>query len=193
MKSTLLATAALMLLAPMAAQAQDGLYYGVGIAAISSSSAPDGSFGTYETSGKDAGLALTLGYRVAASDTMSYGIEGNLDLTSGKAMDQSCISEGPAWCQIDSTLRLRGTLSTGVGAGDFTASLGVVMIRGTVEDGPGTFVGGTGRGVSMGLAWQGTGGMPLRYDLNFDRITSDNTPNYDRSLDVIGVRLSYMF
>lgn len=192
MKSSLLATAALLLIAPMA-QAQDGLYFGAGVAAISSTSSPDGGFGTYETSGKDLGLALTIGYRVAASDTLSYGIEGNLDLTSGKTMDDSCISVGPAWCEIDSTLRLRGTLSTGVGSGDFTASLGLVVVKGTAEDGPGTFVGATGRGVSMGLAWQGKGGIPLRYDLNVDRITSDNTPNYDRSLDVIGVRISYMF
>jgi hypothetical protein len=173
------------------AQAQDGLYYGAGLAAIRSTSAPDG-FGTYDTSGTDAGLALTLGYRFAGGDTLSYGIEGNLDVTSGKQMDRSCISSGPAWCNIDRTLRLRGTLTTATGSGDFTAALGEVLIQGTAEDGPGTFVDATGRGLSLGLGWQGSA-MPIRYDLNFDRITSDDTPNYDRSLDVIGLRLSYMF
>lgn len=192
LKTFLLTAAAALLIAPTA-QAQDGLYFGAGVAAISSSSTPDGGGGGYEPSGKDAGLALTLGYSFPASGNLSYGVEANLDLTSGKRMDQSCISTGPAWCDVDSTLRLRGTFSTAVGSGDLTVSLGAVMIKGVAEDGPGTFVDATGRGVSVGLALQGKGSLPLRYDLNIDRIISDDTPNYDRSLDVIGLRVSYMF
>lgn len=192
MKSLLLTAAAALLIAPTA-QAQDGLYFGAGIAAIRDSSAPDTPWGGYEASGTDAGLALTVGYRFPASGALAYGVEANLDLTSGKRMDQSCSSIGPAWCDVDSTLRLRGTFSTAVGGGDLTVSLGAVMIKGIAEDNPGLFVDATGRGASLGLAWQGKGSLPLRYDLNVDRITSDDTPNYDRSLDVIGLRVSYMF
>jgi hypothetical protein len=191
MKSALLAVVGLLAVTPMA-QAQDGLYYGAGLAAIHGTSAPDGGFGTYEVSGTDAGLALTLGYRFAGAGNLSYGVEGNLDVTSGKRMDQSCASTGPAWCDIDRTFRLRGTVTGAAGGGDFTASLGLVMIQGIAEDGPGTFVDATGRGLSLGLGWQGSA-MPIRYDLNIDRITNDNTPNYDRSLNVVGLRMSYMF
>ncbi|MBN8632222.1 MAG: hypothetical protein J0L76_15370 [Rhodobacterales bacterium] len=192
MKTLLLTAAAALLIAPTA-QAQDGLYFGAGIAAIKATSAPETPWGGYDVSGNDAGLALTLGYRFSANGNLSYGIEANLDLTGGKRMDQSCSSIGPAWCDVDSTLRLRGTFSTAVGGGDLTVSLGAVMIKGIAEDGPGFFVDATGRGASLGLAWQGKGGMPLRYDLNVDRIISDDTANYDRSLNVIGLRVSYMF
>ena len=192
MKSLLLTAAATLLIAPTA-QAQDGLYFGAGIAAIRASSAPDIPWGGYEPSGTDAGLALTIGYRFPANGDLAYGVEANLDLSSGNRMDDSCISTGPTWCDVDSTLRLRGTFSTAVGGGDLTVSLGAVMIKGVAEDGPRLFVDATGRGASLGLAWQGKGSLPLRYDLNVDRIISDDTPDYDRSLDVIGLRVSYMF
>ena len=35
--------------------------------------------------------------------------------------------------------------------------------------------------------------MPVRVDLNYDAIREDDANNYDRDLDMIGLRLSYMF
>lgn len=143
----------------------------------------------------DGGLALTLGYRFASSGTMSLGIEGNLDLLSGKTMDDTCPGSGPTWCEINSILRLRGTSTFATGAGGMmTLSLGAVMVKGMAEDGPGDYVDATGKGVSLGVAWEPEStAMPLRYDLNYDQINSDDATNHWRSLHVIGLRASYMF
>lgn len=193
MKSLLLAATVALTAAPMV-QAQDGLYFGAGITAIRSTTSPDDPWGGYEPTGRDAGLALTLGYRFPAAGTMAFGVEANLDLTSGKRMSNSCASIGPAWCDVENILRLRGTMTFDLGeGGQLTTSLGAVRVGGVSEDNPLLFVDTVGRGVSVGLGWQAQGGMPLRYDLNIDRITSDDTPNYDRSLDLIGLRVSYMF
>lgn len=193
MKSLLIAAAAVVLLAPTT-QAQDGVYFGAGATTIRSTTSPDDPWGGYEPTGRDAGLALTLGYRFPAAGTMAFGIEANLDVTSGKRMTNSCVSTGPAWCDVENILRLRGTMTFDLGeGGQLTTSLGAVRVNGVSEDNPLLFVDTTGRGASFGLGWQPQGGMPLRYDLNIDRITSDDTPNYDRSLDLIGLRVSYMF
>lgn len=177
-----------------ATNAQDGFYFGAGVAAISTSSDPGEEWGGYDVSGRDAGLALTLGYNFASVDNLTYGIEGNLDFTSGNRMDGSCEAIGPVWCEIDSTLRLRGTVTFDLGTGGhLTTSLGAVVAKGTVEDAPGLLVDAKGTGLSVGLAWQAASGMPLRYDLNIDRIRKDDAPNFDRSLDMVSLRVSYMF
>ena len=95
MKSLLIAAAAVVLLAPTT-QAQDGVYFGAGATTIRSTTSPDDPWGGYEPTGRDAGLALTLGYRFPAAGTMAFGIEANLDVTSGKRMTNSCVSTGPA-------------------------------------------------------------------------------------------------
>ncbi len=35
--------------------------------------------------------------------------------------------------------------------------------------------------------------MPLRVDLNYDAVRDDNQNFYERDLDMIGLRVSYMF
>ena len=37
------------------------------------------------------------------------------------------------------------------------------------------------------------GGMPVRVDVNYDAIRDDNQPAYERDLDLVGLRVSYMF
>jgi hypothetical protein len=95
---------------------------------------------------------------------------------------------------VDAALRLRATMATDLNGSRLTASLGAVMVRGLTENGGGNYLDTTGRGVSVGVAWeQLSGGLPVRVDLNYDAIQTDNQPLFDRSLDMIGLRVSYMF
>jgi hypothetical protein len=196
MRTSLLSAAAVLALAS-AGQAQDGLYYGLGLAiSANSTSAPEVS--GYEATATDYGVALTLGYRFAAAGTLSYGIEGNLDLMSGKVMSDTfdaCTDVSPTWCEVDAAFRLRGTVTSDMANGSrIMGSLGAVIVHGRAEDGPGNYVSATGRGLSLGVAWEQVGGsMPMRVDLNYDAIREDNADIYERDLDMIGLRVSYMF
>jgi hypothetical protein len=74
------------------------------------------------------------------------------------------------------------------------ASLGAVVVQGRLENGGGNYLDSVGRGVSVGVAWERLyGGKPVRADLNYDSIQSDNNSDHDRSLDMVGLRVSYMF
>ncbi|TAG20889.1 MAG: hypothetical protein EAZ40_09385 [Rhodobacterales bacterium] len=196
MKNALLASTVVLALA-QAASAQDGLYFGLGLAVTDNSTTATG-FDIFEPSARDFGLALTAGYRLASAGTLSFGVEGNLDLMSGKLMsdgNNACASFAPTWCEVDVTARLRGTMSTELSGGSrLTSSLGAVVVRGRAEDGPGNFVSTIGRGLSLGVAWEQVGGgLPVRVDLNYDSVKTDNANNFDRSLDMVGLRVSYMF
>ncbi|MCX7286347.1 MAG: outer membrane beta-barrel protein [Rhodobacterales bacterium] len=180
------------------ATAQDaGLYFGLGITAQHATTSAPG-FGSYTPTANDFGLALTGGYRFATTSTLAFGVEGNLDLMSGKLMSDetdACSSRGPTWCELDTMVRLRGTLTTDVGGGNLiTASAGAVMVNGRAEDGDGVYVDATGFGPSLGVAWDPSAiDLPLRVDLNYEWITSDDADNYERDLDMVSLRLSYMF
>lgn len=197
MKIGLLASTVVLALANAAA-AEDGAYFGLGIGVSNETSAPEFNKDG-EISATDFGLALTAGYRFPSAGTVAFGVEGNLDLMSGKLMgkdgNEACPGFGPTWCYVDAAARLRGTVSTDLsGGGRLMGSLGAVVVRGQAEDGPGTFVDAVGRGISIGVAWENLGGgMPVRVDLNYDSVKRDNANNYDRSLDMIGLRVSYMF
>lgn len=178
------------------ALAQDGFYYGVGVGVTGSSSvAPIVDF--YDARATDLSLALTAGYRFGTSGALGYGIEGNLDLLGGRTMSDgtdACTGTSPSWCEVNTVLRVRGTLSQDLANGNrLTSSLGVAVVRGVSENGPGNNLDTTGRGLSVGFAWEKTVGTPLRIDLNYDAIRDDNQPAYERDLDLIGLRVSYMF
>lgn len=195
MKSAILAAASAVLLG-QAAAAQDGFYYGVGLGLTeSSTNSPVVSF--YTATATDASLALTAGYRFAGSDALTFGIEGNLDILGGQTMNDgtdACTGTSPSWCSVDTVLRLRGTLTNQLAnGGQLTSSLGFVMVKGISENGPGNNLDTTGRGLSVGLGWQPTGGMPVRIDVNYDAIRDDNQPLFERDLDLIGLRVSYLF
>lgn len=196
MKIGILASTLVLALASAAA-AQDGAYFGLGVGVSNETSAPE--LGGDEISADDFGLALTAGYRFPSAGPTAFGVEGNLDLMSGKVMgkngDEACPGFGPTWCHVDAVARLRGTVSTDLsGGGRLMGSLGVVVVSGQAEDGPGTYVDAIGRGLSVGVSWESLGGgMPVRVDLNYDTVMEDNANNYDRSLDMIGLRVSYMF
>ena len=198
MKSILAATALVGAFAT-AAVAEEGAYFGLGLAAVKSSSNAAPIRPGYDASANDFGLALTAGFRFASAGTLTYGVEGNLDLMTGNRMKgdpaDSCLGQSPTWCEIDAAFRLRGTLTTDLANGNrLTASLGAVIVRGLVESGPGNNVSAMGRGISVGVAWESVGsGMPLRVDLNYDAVSRDNVTAYERSLDMIGLRVSYMF
>jgi len=156
---------------------------------------PDDDF-----SATDYGLALTAGYRFAAVGNLTYGIEGNLDLMGGNRMSTSggsdtCTNQSPSWCEVDAVLRLRGTFSTSLANGArLTTSLGAAVVRGLAEDGPDNYVDATGRGLSLGIAWEQVGSrVPVRVDLNYDAIHTDDANLYDRDLNMLGLRVSYLF
>lgn len=192
MKSLLLAAAAL--LSASAAQAEDGFYYGLGLGLTQNSShAP--VVDEYTAKGTDFSVALTAGYRFASAGQMTFGIEGNLDFPGGTLLKgdvDACTGRSPTWCSVDTVARLRGTLTTRLATGELTSSLGVVMAKGLAENGPGNNVDITGRGYSLGLGWT-PADMAVRIDVNYDSIQSDNRPEYDRDLKMIGLRVSYMF
>jgi hypothetical protein len=195
MKSAILAASSAVLLG-QAASAQDGFYYGVGLGVTeSSTNAPIVS--SYTATATDVSLALTAGYRFAGSGAMTFGIEGNLDFLGGQTMTDgtdACTGTSPSWCTVDTVLRLRGTLTNQLAnGGQLTSSLGFVMVKGVSENGFGNYLDTTGRGLSVGLGWQPSGGMPVRIDVNYDAIRDDNQPAYERDLDLIGLRVSYMF
>ena len=155
-------------------------------------------FGSFTPTSDDVGLALTGGYRFASAGALTYGVEGNLDLMSGERMSDgadSCISQAPTWCEVDQMLRLRGTLTTDLANGSkVTGLLGLVSVNGRAENGPDTFVDATGTGGSLGVAWETAGaGMPLRFDVNYDWVNTDDADEYERDLDMVSLRISYMF
>jgi hypothetical protein len=68
------------------------------------------------------------------------------------------------------------------------------VVQGVPENGPGNYLDSVGRGVSVGVAPERlSGGKPVRVDLTYDSIRSGNNSGYDRSLDMVGLRVSYMF
>ena len=111
---------------------------------------------------------------------------------SGNGGD-ACTGISPSWCEVDAVLRLRGTLSTDLASGSsLTTSLGVALASGVSENGPGNNLDTTGRGLSLGIGWE-SAGAPVRVDVNYDAIRTDNQTLYERDLDLIGLRVSYMF
>lgn len=193
-----LATSALVLALAQSAMAQDGAYFGLGLA-VTDNATDSSVVPGFEASSNDVGLALTAGYRFASTGALAYGVEGNLDLMSGNEMSDggtdACTGSSPTWCEVDAILRLRGTLTTDLsGGGRLTGSLGAVLARGLVESGPGNNVNATGNGLSLGVAWENLGGgLPVRVDVNYDAIRDDNVTEYERSMDMLGIRVSYMF
>lgn len=177
-----------------AATAQDGLYYGLGVGVMQERThAP--IVDEFHASATDFALALTAGYRFSGPQQLVFGLEGNLDLPGGATLKgpfDTCTGESPTWCSLDAVLRLRSTLTADLSGGALTSSLGMVVVRGTAENGPGNNVSTTGTGMSFGLSWA-PDTMPVRFDLNYDAVRSDNRPQYDRELNLVGLRVSYMF
>lgn len=194
MKHIISIAAAALLSGP--ALAQD-TYFGLGLSVTQGTSnapaSPD-----YDMAVTDFGLALTAGYRFATVGTLTYGLEGNLDIQGGKRMSdgpaEACSGVTPSWCEIDTIARLRATVSSDLSSGNrWTASLGAAIVSGLAEDNPGVYVDTVGRGLSLGVAWEKTAGLPVRVDVNYDAIRKDDANNYTRDLDILGLRLSYMF
>ncbi|MBL9063648.1 hypothetical protein [Tabrizicola sp.] len=105
----------------------------------------------------------------------------------------ACTGQSPSWCTLDTVLRLRGTVTTELAnGGHLTSSLGAVLVDGVTENGGGNYLDTTGKGLSLGFGWE-PATMPVRIDVNYDAIRDDDQPLYERDLDLIGLRASYMF
>lgn len=179
--------------------AQDGFYYGIGIGVTDSETLSD-AVSTFTADGRDYSIALTAGYRFATGAPLSFGIEGNLDALTGKTMAdpsgrEACDNASPTWCEVDTVLRLRGTVSGLLANGSrIMASAGPVVVSGRAEEHNSSFKTTRGDGMSLGLSWENANdAFPVRIDLNVDRIRNDNLPPFSRTLDMVGLRASYMF
>ena len=64
----------------------------------------------------------------------------------------ACTNFSPTWCEVDTVLRLRATLTTGLGNGMVTPSPGAAAIRGRAKAGGEDYVDATGQGLSLGVA-----------------------------------------
>ncbi len=193
---------ALSLTGPVAAQ--DGFYYGLGLGVTNSETATTAIAG-FKPEATDYSLALTAGYRFASPGTLHFGIEGNLDVFDGKTMFDdtfqdigraACDNAAPTWCSIDTVLRLRGTVSTDLANGSrVMASIGAVAVQGWGEQGNSDYKDTHGTGMSWGLSWEAPPslGAPVRVDVNWDSIKNDNLERFDQTLDMVGLRMSYMF
>ena len=68
------------------------------------------------------------------------------------------------------------------------------MVNGLLENGPGTYVSGRGLGYSVGLgAEKQVAKGTMRIEAIYDVITTDNRPMYDRDLDILSLRASFIF
>lgn len=194
MRTILLAATSALLIA-QTASAQDGFYLGVGLGLTESRSYTP-AVPVVTSKGSDVSLALTAGYRFAGSGPLTYGVEGNLDILGGETLNgcrDGVAIISPNWCTIETVARLRGTLTTELANGSrLTSSLGAVMVMGTSENSPGYHPDTTGHGLSLGFGWE-PAAMPVRVDVNYDAIRDDNQPAYERDLDLMGLRVSYMF
>lgn len=198
MKTAILAALSALGLAA-SASAQDGFYYGIGLGVTKGETVSTAIEG-FIPKGTDYSLALTAGYRFTTAGSFSLGIEGNLDALTGNTMVDStgreaCDNASPTWCEVDTVARLRGVVSTELGNGNrISASIGEAMAWGRGEQSNSVFKSTDGRGLSVGLSWEGPlAGLPLRIDVNYDKIRHDNLEVYDQTLDLVGLRASYMF
>lgn len=180
------------------AHAQEGAYFGLG-AGVNFNSAVSSEVSFFQATSTDFSLALTAGYRLPQMGAGFWGVELNLDFATGELLadgnQDACTNVSPNWCNIDGIARLRATYGHGLGDGSMLmGSLGVASVRGRLEQNPGEYVDATGTGFSLGVAWEKPlGDRAVRLDLNYDFIDDDDHPTYPRELEIIGLRVSYMF
>lgn len=183
------------------AAAQDGFYYGVGLG-VTKGETSSTAIEAFVPTGTDYALALTAGYRFPSTQGLSFGIEGNLDaLTAETMVDDAtdraaCDNASPTWCEVETVLRLRATISGELANGSrITAALGPVAAQGRGEQSFDVYKDTHGTGMSWGLSWEAPPslGAPVRIDLNWDKIDQDNLERYDQKLEMVGLRASYMF
>lgn len=194
MRTVILAATSALLIAHTAS-AQDGFYLGLGLG-LSESSSTAPAVPVVTSTVTDVSLALTAGYRFTASGPLTFGVEGNLDILGGETLNgcrDGVAIASPNWCTLETVARLRGTFTTELANGSrLTSSLGAVMVMGTSEISPGIHPDTTGHGLSLGFGWE-PAAAPVRVDVNYDTIRDDDQPEYERDLDLIGLRVSYMF
>jgi opacity protein-like surface antigen len=153
-----------------------------------------------QTDGTDVSFGGVLGYRWDLAAGQSIGVEGTADFFSGERMScdlgaDACTSVSPDWCGLDSIARLRGVYGVTLGNRFEVFSMaGVSMVNGLAEDGPGVFVDTGGTGYTLGLGAQkamGTG--TLRVELTYDRLGNTDADVFEKNLEVISLRSSFLF
>ena len=167
----------LTLLAPVLAQAQTqpGLYVGGGLSFTSadSTASTNGVSGSGSSTGELFGLSIVSGYLWSGGGTWNFGAELDADFSLNGAIDgASCGSAatGAYMCDHKATVRLRGIVTTQVGAGTIFGALGVGVALGDFADGPFTVSSGSVYGASVGVGFVRPigGNASIRGELNYD-------------------------
>ena len=183
-------------LAGSAALAEDGLYYGgaVGVADVSSRS----QFGA--PSGKDLSFGAVVGYKSSLSNGGFWAAEVTVDLLTGGTLEypfgaQACTNQSPDWCEVKTLARLRGVYGVPISdTKNIIYSAGIAYVEGRGEDGPFNYLHTTSTGFTLGIGLERESGKgTMRYEAVYDRFEGANPDDFDKTLEIVSLRLSYLF
>ena len=118
---------------------------------------------------------------------------GTLEYPSGAGWPVPSFS--PDWCEVKTLARLRGIY--GVPISDSKAvvySAGIAFVEGRGEDGPFNFLHTTSTGFTLGVGLEReSGNGTMRYEVVYDRFEGSNPDDYEKTLKILSLRLSYLF
>lgn len=201
LKSATTTLCALAMLAAGPAAAGD-FYYGLGLG-YGHAKSGTGTFGSAASKANLSLLGLTLGYRVDRTKVFFGGeLDGDVRLGGtfhDQASGSTCTTgaNGPYYCSVDSTLRLRGIVGTSLSNGyEVFGSLGVVQVNGTSAVGPTSQANVRSTGFTIGIGAQRA--MPKygvgRLELIYDKADSSNNPGgYDPKYNSVTLKASWLF
>ena len=197
MRKVALTCGAVIIASPMSAET--GFYYGLSAGVSMYDTVALGNLGPADSTGLTFGGIV--GYTFETNTEYSTAIEVSVDgamadtLESTEGYGPACGDYSPHWCEIDTVVRLRSLVKRRVNEDwSIVGSLGGVMVNGLLENGPGTYVSGRGLGYSVGLgAEKQVAKGTMRIEAIYDVITTDNRPMYDRDLDILSLRASFIF
>jgi hypothetical protein len=187
--STIIVTTLSILAIPVQTSAQESFYIGIGGSYSYATSDPQ----VFSTPSSDqfSSVGLTLGFRV---EQESYFWAGELDVNADSgstfvgASGTPCppFADGPYYCQVDSTARLKGIVGTEIGTDfEFFGSLGLVKITGQSATGPFSQAANSNSGYTFGIGIQkklkkGRVRLELIRDIANNSIIDPfgNNPNY---------------
>lgn len=183
-----------------AAVAEEGLYYGVGLAYSDAESAsqPGGSTTSNASFGQ---LGVTVGYRWDQGDWFyATELDGELSLGNNFVGNSNSVcavyANGPYYCAHDATLRVRFAVGTSSGDDyEFFATAGAVKVFGESAVSPTSQASASNTGYTVGIGAQramerGT----LRGELIYDNAEDNGPPSFYRpTYEAITLKFSYLF
>jgi hypothetical protein len=191
-------------LTPASSQAQDGLYFGIAAGQSSVTSGAGWTFGPEASEGSFGTAGATIGYRqtpgpwfYAAELMVDAPLDGDLtDKFSGS--DCSLFNDGPYFCSVDSTMRLRGVVGTSVTDRlEGFASFGIASVIGDSGVSANSVAHNRNTGITAGIGVQSrlASGGTLRGEVIYDRADRSATlpMGFDPDYEAVSLRLTYLF